>query len=118
MPDAASRAARGRAGEELAARFLELEGYTVLARNTRHADVEVDLVARHGALLVLAEVKLRQDGLVSALDGLRPPQRRRLRRAAAALLLQHAWAESVRVDAVGLDWHDGELRIRHERGVV
>lgn len=117
MPEAASRGARGRAGEELAARFLELEGYTLLERNTRHADVEVDLVARHGALLVVAEVKLRRDGPAPALDGLRSPQRRRLRRAAAALLLQHPWAESVRLDAVGLDWSDGELRIRHERGV-
>jgi putative endonuclease len=115
--DGGERGRRGRAGERLAAGFLELEGYTVLERNARHAEVEVDLVARQGALLVLAEVKLRRHGLAPALDGLRPRQRRRLQRAARALLVQHAWADEVRLDAIGLDWSDGELRIRHERGV-
>jgi putative endonuclease len=117
MPEAASRERRGRAGEDLAARFLELEGYTVLERNAHHADVEVDVVARLDTLLVLAEVKLRRRGLVPALDALRGPQHRRLQRAARAALVRHAWAESVRLDVVGLDWGDGELRIHHVRGL-
>ena len=113
------RGQRGRAGEDLAARFLELEGYVVLERNARWAEVEVDLVARRGNLLVLVEVKLRRYGLVSAAQGVRPAQRRRLWRAAQALMARHPWADEVRLDVLGLDWKgEGELRLQHLRGAL
>ena len=98
-------------------RFLELEGYTVLERNSRHAEVEVDVLARQATLLVLVEVKLRRYGIVGATEGLRPLQAQRLRRAARALLVRHPWAEAVRLDVLGLDWREGELRLSHLRGV-
>ena len=108
------RRERGLAGEDLAARFLELEGYEVLCRNVRCADVEVDLLARRGSLLVLVEVKLRRRGWVRSADAVGEAQRRRLRHAAQALLARHAWAEVVRLDVVGVDWNgDGELRLQH-----
>jgi putative endonuclease len=115
--EAADRIGKGRAGEDLAARFLELEGYEVLSRNVRCADVEVDLLARRGKLLVLVEVKLRRRGLVRAAEGVRQPQRRRLLHAARALLARYVWAEEVRLDVVGVDWNgDGDLRLSHLSG--
>jgi putative endonuclease len=113
-----TRHERGRAAEEMAARFLELEGYVVLARNLRCAGVEVDLVARRGDLLVLAEVKLRRHGLVPAARALGMRQWLRQRRAAQSLLVRWPWAATVRLDLVGVDWSDGSLRIRHLRGVT
>jgi putative endonuclease len=114
-----ARAARGRLAEELVAQFLALGGYTVLARNTHWAGVEVDLVARHGDLLVLVEVKLRRVGAaVSSCEACRPPQQARLRRAAATLLARSRWASAVRIDVVGVDCGDEELRLRHWRGVT
>jgi len=109
--------ARGRAGEAIAAGFLELAGYSILARNARIADVEVDLVARRDSLLVLVEVKTRGTDRQRASAALGPLQRRRLRRAAQALLSRAPWAESLRIDAVGIDWRDGEMRLQHWRGV-
>jgi putative endonuclease len=109
--------ARGRAGEAIAAWFLTLEGYTILARNTRIAGVEVDLVARRGAALVVVEVKTRGSGVQTAGAALGHAQRQRLRRAATALLSRAAWAETVRVDAVGIDWRDGELHAHHWRSI-
>jgi putative endonuclease len=55
------RQAIGRAGEELAARWYESHGYTVVARNWRGgAEGEIDLVLRQGrAVLVFCEVKTR-----------------------------------------------------------
>lgn len=115
--EAGSRREAGRVAEQLAARFLELEGYAVVARNLRCAGVEVDLVARRGDLLVLAEVKLRRHGMVPAARALGMRQWLRQRRAAQALLARWSWAASVRLDLVGVDWGAGWLRIRHLRGV-
>ena len=111
---------RGRLGEELAACLLRLEGCSILQRNVRWADVEVDLVARDGTCLLLVEVKLRQ-----ALVGSRGPlltvrQSRRLVRAAGALLARHAWAQTLRIDVVTIAWHPrhGTLRLDHLRGAL
>ena len=49
----------GRRGEELAAELLTAEGYTVLARNWRGREGELDLVALDGRTLVGVEVKTR-----------------------------------------------------------
>ncbi len=112
-----ARMQAGREGEALAAMALELEGYQILSRNVRVADVEVDLVARRDRMLVVVEVKTRRHPLVPAVEGLRPQQILRLRRAAGVLLVSHPEIESVRLDVVGVDCHDGEVRIRHLRGV-
>lgn len=50
----------GRAGEEIAARYLRKCGYKILRKNFRapHGG-EVDLVCRHGKELVFVEVKTR-----------------------------------------------------------
>ena len=49
----------GAEGEALAARHYESQGYTVLDRNWRCRDGELDLVVRKGGTLVLCEVKTR-----------------------------------------------------------
>ena len=73
---ASGRASRGRAAfrrghgaEGLAACWLRLKGYRILARNWRSAAGEIDLIARRGATLVIVEVKQRGD-LVQAADAL------------------------------------------------
>ena len=50
----------GSAAEERAARLLQLAGYDILARNFRCRMGELDIVARRGTLLVIAEVRLRR----------------------------------------------------------
>ncbi len=50
----------GRWGEEHAVRYLEQEGYQVIARNWRRREGELDLVALHGSTLVFVEVKTRR----------------------------------------------------------
>lgn len=51
---------RGREGEEMAAKYLEGKGYTVLERNFRSGRAEIDLVVRKENLLVFVEVKWRK----------------------------------------------------------
>jgi putative endonuclease len=53
--------ASGRRGEDLAHRFLQSQGYTIVARNYRLAsgDAEADLIAWERDTLVVVEVKSR-----------------------------------------------------------
>lgn len=85
--DARTPSALGRAGEALAARFLERRGYRIIGRNVRADRVEIDLIARRGSLLVFVEVKCRrstrQGSAAAAVDA---AKQRRLRRGAAAWL--------------------------------
>ena len=55
----AGRRALGARGEMLAARWYEAHGYTVVERNWRCRDGELDLVLVHGRTLVFSEVKTR-----------------------------------------------------------
>jgi len=90
----------GRRAESLAAWWLRLKGWTILARRVRTPVGEVDLVARRGRTLAFVEVKARASAAEAAvaLDDYR------LRRvAAAAEALAHRYArtgDDVRIDAM------------------
>ncbi|WP_193612275.1 YraN family protein [Nocardioides lijunqiniae] len=56
---AASKQALGAYGETVAARHLVAAGLSLLDRNWRCEEGEVDLVLREGAVLVVCEVKTR-----------------------------------------------------------
>jgi putative endonuclease len=79
----------GQRAEDTAVGFLESQGLTVLLRNYRRRAGELDIVAREGALLVIAEVRTRSSerfgGAAASVD-LR--KQHRLLRAAAQLLQQ------------------------------
>jgi putative endonuclease len=93
---------RGRRAERLAAWWLRLHGWRILAQRARVPGGEVDLVARRGRILAFIEVKARgsEESAAHALD------RYRLRRVAvAAERLAPRYArqgDDIRVDAVFL----------------
>ena len=62
--------ARGRKAESLAAWWLRLKGWRILARRTRVPGGEVDLIAKRGRIVAFVEVKLRStaDAAAWALD--------------------------------------------------
>ncbi len=70
----------GRRGETLAALFLQLKGWSILARRVRTPVGEVDLVARRGRTVAFVEVKARATDADAALS----LDEFRLRRVAAA----------------------------------
>ena len=73
----------GRAGERAAARYLELGGCRILARNARTFGGELDLVVLDGGVLVFVEVKtLREKPGFAPAGNLSNAQRRRNKRAA------------------------------------
>ena len=97
-----SRRRLGRRGEYLAALYLRLRGYQILARDLRTPAAQVDLLARRGKALVLCEVKSRRGPIEITL---RLAQQRRLARAARWVLDE--WAEPdtmLRVDLITVEF--------------
>lgn len=76
---------RGRFGETLCRWHLRLHGWRIVAAGWRCPAGEIDILARRGGVLAVIEVKARPD-LATAIDAVRPRQRRRIARAASAFL--------------------------------
>ncbi len=90
----------GRRAETLAAWWLRLKGYRILARRVRTPVGEVDLIARRGRTLIFVEVKARFD-VASAAASITYVNQRRISRAANALLARYGrGCEAIRIDAV------------------
>jgi putative endonuclease len=79
----------GQNAEDAAVRFLESQGLTILLRNFRRRLGELDIVAREGDILVIAEVRTRSSerfgGAAASVDA---RKQGKLLRAAAQLLQQ------------------------------
>jgi putative endonuclease len=110
----------GRLGEEAAARHLAGLGWTIIERNWRCPEGELDIVARDGASLVVCEVKTRS-GLVygAPVEAVTPAKAARLRRLASRWVAMRGIAHAtVRIDAIGLvSEGGGRFSIEHLRGV-
>ncbi len=85
---------RGRRAESLAAWFLRLKGYRLLARRYKTPAGEIDLVMRRGRTVVFVEVKQRPDE-TAGLEAVTPSGRRRIARAAAMWLSRHPGAATM-----------------------
>ena len=108
---------RGRAGEALAAAYLELVGCRPVARNVRLGGVEVDVVVDDGETRVLVEVRLRTrgdfGGAAATVD-----HRKRERLVRAARALGQLGVTRVRVDVVAVDLAPERATITHYRNAV
>lgn len=84
---AAHRRRLGERGERLAAAWYESRGYTVVARNWRCREGEIDLVVARPGELVFCEVKARSsDRFGTPAEAVTPAKQRRLRALAARFL--------------------------------
>jgi putative endonuclease len=95
----------GREGERRAARYLEEQGFRILARNWRAQRAELDLVAEKDGILCFVEVRSRGAGArVGALESVDARKRANLAAAAQAFLRRHRlWDRRARFDVVAID---------------
>lgn len=96
---------RGQMGELLAVWLLRLKGFRILERNLSfgrgRGAGEVDIIARHGRLLIFVEVKARSD-LDQAAWAISLSQQHRVVRSAELYLARHPHLSNcnVRFDAI------------------
>ena len=70
-----NRRKTGSVKEQMAAEYLEDQGYEILECNYHCRYAEIDLVAREGEYLCFVEVKYRADDRFGAPEGVIPPQK-------------------------------------------
>lgn len=116
------RELRGRSagdwGEDLASRFLEDLGHTVIERNYRSRYGEIDLISRAGDALVFVEVKLRRGrGFGDPLEAVTPRKQEAIRSMAEQYLAEREPEyEELRFDVIGILAAGGPPEISHVEG--
>jgi putative endonuclease len=99
----AKRAADGARAEAAVAAHLEALGYTIVATNLRVGKLELDVVAREGAVIVVVEVRTRgASAWTTGFGSIDGEKRRRIRRAGERLW-QRRYKNDVSVDRLRFD---------------
>lgn len=94
----------GRLGEEAAARHLAGLGWTIIERNWRCLEGELDIIAHDGSGLVVCEVKTRSRAdYGTPIEAITPAKAARLRRLTGRWLAARGIGQAaVRIDVIGL----------------
>ena len=105
-------------GEEKAARYLLSRGYEILERNFHSRYGEIDIIARDGAYLVFAEVRLRSSvRFGTPQETVDHRKQEKLRLTAQCYLQSHENELQPRFDVIALYAKDGmdtrPLPVRH-----
>lgn len=105
----------GALGEELACRYLEAAGYSILERNWRYGHKEIDIIAQLGGTLAIVEVKTRSAGsYLSARDSVTREKQSYLIQAADHYVRQRFLDLDVRYDIIAIDIaRDRSYHIEH-----
>ena len=107
--------ARGVRAEEEAARYLAVQGYTILRQRYKTKFGEIDLIAQKDNLLCFVEVKMRRN-IAEALESITPRAQKRIENAALFFLSEHPYYMNcdMRFDVIALRCApDGTLDITH-----
>ena len=110
----------GRRGEDCAADYLVSSGYTVLERNWRCSQGEIDLIVARGADIAFVEVKTRSGtGYGHPFEAITVAKLARLRRLAGAWCEQSGLrARQIRIDVIAVIVRPGRLpELEHLEGV-
>lgn len=109
----------GRAGEDYAARYLESIGWTILRRNWRCGNGEIDIIAREGDTLVFVEVKTRISSWAGhPLEAISAVKLKNLRTLGVRFLAESdEWHPQFRFDAIGILWSPTHPDLQHVRDV-
>jgi putative endonuclease len=98
-----SRVAQGAVAEELALRYLEARGLTLVARNFRCRLGELDLIMRDGGQLVFVEVRSRRHSRYGTpAESVTRTKQQRLLRTAAFYLQRRHLDQPCRFDVVAI----------------
>lgn len=105
----------GPKGEEVAARFLTHQGYSIVGRNIYFRFAEIDIVAKKGDVIIFVEVKTRksmQYGLPR--EAVTKRKQEHIKAAAQAYLANmESWSGLCRFDVIEVWYGQGRWHIEH-----
>lgn len=105
----------GKIGEDLAANFLEKNGYSILERNYRFGHGELDIIAEKNNMLIFIEVKTKKHGdFGDPIYWVTRGKQQQMGRIARGYLYERNIADrDCRFDVVLVTWEQGLWNIRH-----
>ena len=107
----------GDVGEEIAVKFLQDNGYQIVARNVHYSRFcELDIVAKRNNMLVFVEVKTRKNNdFGSPLEAVTKSKYANIKKGAFKYLEENP-TKNYRIDVIGITMQP-ELKIEHLQGV-
>jgi putative endonuclease len=111
-----NRRSKGMLAERLAACFLRLKGYSILASGYRFRGKEIDVVARDGANVVFVEVKFRSGrGKGLPRESVGALKQRHIAFAASGFLVERGLEDAgCRFDVIEIEMRQGGLAMHLE----
>ena len=103
---------KGKAGEDLAARFLLEKGYQILARNYRYKRSEIDIIAQKDNCLVFVEVKWRStDAFGYPEEFVNEKKAAKILEGADQYIYEANWNGNIRFDIVAIRQINGQTEV-------
>lgn len=105
---------KGKEAENLAADFLRLQGYEIVAQNYRYQRSEIDLIVRKENWLVFVEVKMRStDAFGYPEEFVDHRKAKNIVHGAEQYTFEQNYEGNVRYDVVAISMRNGKPEIRH-----
>lgn len=107
----------GDAGEDLACRYLEKQGYEILERNKHFSRFcEIDIIAKYKDTVVFVEVKTRKtDGFGTPLEAITPSKLANIKKGVQFYIAENN-VKKYRIDVVGITLKP-EMHITHLKNI-
>lgn len=107
----------GNAGEDLACRYLEKNGYKILERNKHYSRFcEIDIIAQYKKTIVFVEVKTRKTNSFGVpAEAITKTKYEHLKQGMRYYLSEHKVKE-FRIDVIGITLNP-ELKIEHLKNI-
>lgn len=107
----------GEAGEDLACRYLQKQGYEILERNIHYSRFcEIDIVAKYKDIIVFVEVKTRKtDDFGTPADAITKTKYENIKKGVYNYLSEHK-IKKFRIDLIGITLKP-EIKIQHLKNI-
>jgi len=107
----------GDAGEDLACRYLQKQGYEILERNKHYSRFcEIDIIAKHKNCTVFVEVKTRHtNDFGTPFEAITPTKFANIKKGVQFYLAEHR-IKNFRIDVVGITLKP-EIKIEHLKNI-
>ena len=97
-----TKIALGKQGEQIAATYLERQGYTLVEANWRAPQGEFDLIMCQNEVLVFVEVRTRKAGTEAAFESISSRKKRILEQLAYQYLAENHLDSDWRIDVIAV----------------